>query len=89
MKNEDTRTPGLTDPKEIAEKRKENETSERARIATMRDSSTQAFLNFKLDTEARLNEIEKILKIIPMEKRPVGRPRIEKPSDGDIEVSKD
>ena len=93
MGDKDTRTPGLTDPKEIAEKRKENEASER--IATMKDSSAQAFLEFKVETNARLDRIEKFLEMSKMktEKKPNPKPEREiRPSgakDTSWEVSKD
>lgn len=86
---ENTKMPGLTDEKEIEIRRKKNEDIERRRIATMKDSSTQAFLNFKMDTNERLDKIEKALDLSSAKERTI-TPKAEKPANTkDFEVSKD
>jgi len=94
-----TRTQGITDPKEIERIRKETDKRTLSQIATMKDSSTQAFLEFKLVTNSRLDALEKAI-LTPDKKEEVKseKPKVMpnigsvsrgKPKSTDWEISKD
>ena len=93
-----SQTQGITDPKEIERIRKETDKRTLSQIATMKDSSTQAFLEFKLVTNSRLDALEKAITPEKKEEVKSGKPKVMpnigsvsrgKPKSTDWEISKD